>query len=392
MKNEMPQVVAPNVPAGSDIEQAIRAQITLLGHEGFGVTELRLFDPFAQVAYADGLDAVIGLCRQMDGKTAGIYAGVQPRPVHLFDLAPNRWVPARGGTGGNCARDDDIEYITAAFFDIDVTSPARQEGHPASDEELAATLRVAQELTGQDGLAGHSTVCCSGNGHYVLAPIVPLPVDGQEVARKFTTLCRQLADGAADQLTGVRIDAVYNLSRVMRVMGTVNRKGKPLPDRPHRRACFVTGPAPARSLMLHWLILNADVAGATTAVQDLPIGLRCNLSKIERCEFIQWCRRRPQEVSEPAWFALISNLAYLQGGIDLIHEISALDTRRYDCVNTERVIERVLREGYKPVRCAAITGPDMVRPGRGVFRCSQAARCPVRTPMYLAASRTVYTR
>ena len=378
--------------ANETTEAMICMHLDILGHASHGVTELRAFDPFAQVAYADSADAVMNLCRQMDDKAAGIYVGVQPRPVHLFDLAPNRWVPARGGADGNCSRDEDIEYITAVFFDIDVTSPARQKGHPASDTELAATLRVAQQLACQGGLAGRSTVCCSGNGHYVLAPIVAVPVDGPEVARKFTSLCRQLAAGLAGQLAGVRIDAVYNLSRVMRVMGTVNRKGQALSDRPHRRARFVTEPTQDRSMTLHEMVRNTDVAQITTTTQELPTGLRCNLRRIERCEFVQWCRRRPQEVSEPAWFALISNLAYLQGGIDLIHEISALDTARYDHANTQRVIERMLREGYKPVRCATIMGPDMVRPGRGVFRCSQAARCPVRTPMYLAASHTVYTR
>lgn len=378
--------------ANETTEAMICMHLDILGHASHGVTELRLFDPFAQVAYVDSPQAVINLCRQMDDKAAGIYVGVQPRPVHLFDLTPNRWVPARGGAGGNCSRDEDIEYITAVFFDIDVTSPARQKGHPASDQELAATLRVAQQLACQDGLAAHSTVCCSGNGHYVLAPIAAVPVDGPEVAREFTSLCRQLAAGLAGPLSGVRIDAVYNPSRVMRVIGTVNCKGKPLPDRPHRRACFVTEPAQDRSMTLHEMVLNTDVAQTTTTTQELPTGLRCNLSKIEKCEFVQWCRRRPQEVSEPAWFALISNLAYLQGGIDLIHEISALDTKRYDFANTQRMIERMLREGYKPVSCRTIMGPDMVRPGRGVFRCSQAARCPVRTPMYLAASHTVYTR
>lgn len=378
--------------ADETIETVICMHLDILGHANHGVTELRAFDPVPQVAYADCTDAVVSLCRQMDGKASGIYVGVQPRPVHLFDLAPNRWVPARGGAGGNCSCDEDIEYITAAFFDIDVTSPTRQEGHPASDDELAATLRVAQQMAGQDGLAGHSTVCCSGNGHYVLAPIAAVPVDGPQVAQKFTSLCRQLAAGIAGPLSGVRIDAVYNPSRVMRVIGTVNRKGKPLPNRPHRRACFVTEPAQDRSMTLHEMVRNTDVAQITTTPRELPTGLRCNLSKIEKCEFVQWCRRRPQEVSEPAWFALISNLAYLQGGIDLIHEISARDTNRYDYANTERVIERMLREGYKPVRCATIMGPDMVRPGRGVLRCSQAARCPVRTPMYLAASHTVYTR
>ena len=300
MKNEIPQVMASNLPTEPEVEQEMRAQIALLGHEGLGVTELRAFDPFPQVAYADNPDAVTGLCVKMDGKATGVYVGVQPRPAHLFDLAPNRWVPARGGPEGNCARDNDIEYITAAFFDIDVVSQERAEGRPASQEELKQSLRAAELLSEQDGLAERSSVCCSGNGHYVLGPVVPISVDGQEVARKFTSLCRQLADGTAGQFAGVRIDPVYNLSRVMRVMGTTNRKGEPLPDRPHRRAHFVTEPWPGRSMMLHCMILNADIAHTTTVAPDLPAGLRCSLNKIERCEFIQWCRRHPQAVSASA--------------------------------------------------------------------------------------------
>ncbi len=82
----------------------------ILGHASHGVTELRLFDPFAQVAYADGPDAVIGLCRQMDGKTAGIYAGVPPRPSTGSISPPTcaagtaRGPANRVDTCGTCAR------------------------------------------------------------------------------------------------------------------------------------------------------------------------------------------------------------------------------------------------------------------------------------------------
>lgn len=380
----------------NSVRLAIRAMIhkhlDLLGHEALGVTELRVFDPLPRVAYADSTDAAADLCLEMDGKPTGVYVGVQPRPAHLFDLAPNRWVSARGGPEGNCACDSDIEYITAMFFDIDVLSNQRQEGHPASKEELKQTLRAAQWLARQDGLALSCAICCSGNGHYVLAPVVPISVATEEVAGKFASLCRQLADSAVGQFAGVRIDAVYNLSRVMRVMGTVNRKGEPLPDRPYRRAQFVTEPLPGRSMMLHCMIVNQDVNPATPDRRNLPEGLRCSLNKIEQCEFIRWCRRHPQEVSEPAWFALISNLAHLQGGIERIHEISQLDNLRYDYVNTQRVIERVLREGYKPASCRMIMGPAMVRPGRSVFECPQIGTCRAKAPMYLATSHTIYTR
>ncbi|MCX5645301.1 MAG: hypothetical protein NTZ17_11580 [Phycisphaerae bacterium] len=338
------------------------------------------------------MDSFVRLCLEMDGKVSGVYAGVQPRVPTLYDLAPNRWVPARGGPEGNCARDDDIEWISALFFDIDVSSPQRQKGHPASEEELQETLRAAQWLTRQEELALSSAICGSGNGHYVLAPLVPIPVGSEEIARQFRSFCQGLADSVAGQLAGVRIDAVYNLSRVMRVMGTINLKGQPLPDRPHRRACFVTEPPLGRSLALHFMILNAEVQEVVRTAKPVPAGLKCDLARIEECEFIQWCRRQAQEVGEPQWFALISNLAHLEGGIELIHAISALDGGRYDSADTQRVIERILREGYKPVSCRTITSPVMGRPGRGVFQCSRIGKCRARAPMYLATNHTIYTR
>jgi hypothetical protein len=389
MKNRITQAPGPaTVPAG---ERETRAQLGLLGHDELGVTELRVFDPWPQVAYADNEDDVVRLCRQMEGRTAGLYVGVQPRPAHLFDLAPNCWVPACGGPDGNCARDSDIEYITAVFFDIDVVSPERAQGYPASSEELSQSLRTAGLLSKQDSLALNSTICCSGNGHYVLAAVVPVSVDNDEVANKFKWFCQGLAV-MAEHVTGVRIDPVYNLSRVMRVMGSINGKGQPAPGRPHRRARFITQSASARSIGLYHMILNTDAGQTITTGLDLPVGLRCSLDKIERCEFIQWCRRYPLEVSEPQWFALLSNLAHLQGGIELAHEISALDMFRYDYADTHRVIERMLRDRYKPVNCRTLVSPAMVRPGRSVFRCSQIGKCPARAPMYLAVNHTVYSR
>jgi len=372
-----------------DIGTVIRMQLDLLGHKGYGVTEFRTSGQFCpMVAYVDTVEDAVHLCVQMEGKM-NIYVGVQPRPAHRFDHAPNRWVPARGGPKGNCARDDDIEWISTSFHDIDVVSQERQKGHPASEEELKETFRAAQWLARQDGLALSSAICCSGNGHYVLAPLVPIPVGSKEIARKFRSFCQGLADSVAGQLPGVRIDAVYNLSRIMRVMGTINLKGRPLPHRPRRRACFVTEPPLGRSLSLHHMILNVEIQEVVRTTKTAPKGLKCDLARIEECEFIQWCRWHANEVSEPAWFALISSLAYLRGGSELIHAISALDGGRYDYADTQRVIERVLCEGYKPVSCRTIMSPAMVRLGRGVFRCSRIGTCRANAPMYMAAIRGI---
>jgi hypothetical protein len=119
--------------------------------------------------------------------------------------------------------------------------------------------------------------------------------------------------------------------------------------------------------------------------------LKCNLASIEECEFIRWCRQHAREVSGPAWWGLLTNLAYLEGGVPLAHEISRLDSHRYDFANTQRVLDRILREGYQPVSCRTIVSPSMVRAGRGVLHCSRIGKCPARAPMYLATSHTVYT-
>lgn len=393
MKNTTSPVMSQSPRIALVSERAIRSHLALLGHEGLGVTELRVFGGGpARVAYADNPDDVVRLCRQVDGKVLGVYVGVQPRPAHLFDLAPNRWVPARGGQDGNCARDADIEYLTAVFFDIDVVSPQRARGLPASPEELRQSRRAAEILAGQDGLAMSASLCCSGNGHYVLAPIASVSIDDDEAAGKFKCFCQSLADNVTGRIVGARIDPVYNLSRVMRLMGTVNRKAQPAPDRPHRQAHFVAESTRPRSIDLHCMILNAASPQTAATGPALSAALRCDLKKIESCEFVQWCRRRALEVSEPQWFALISNLVRLEGGIRLAHEISALDMFRYNRANTQRVVERVLHRGYRPVACKTIMSPAMVRPAHGVFHCSCLGRCPARAPMYLATSHTLHTR
>ncbi len=390
MKSLPPEHVVQGLVLGPEFEYQIRAHMALLGHDRLGVTELRaIVGGYHWVAYADGVDAVLELCRQMEGRASALYVGVQPRPAHRFDQAPNRWVLARGGANGNSTYGREIEWISAVFFDIDVISPLRQRGHPASEQELQKTLRAAKLLARQDGLVLNSAIGCSGNGHYVLAPLVPISVGCEQIARQFRSFCRGLVDGVAGQCAEVRIDPVYSLSHIMRVMGTWNRKGEPLPGRPHRRACFVTEPPLGRSLALHYQIVNTEVQEVVQTAQPVSKGLKCDLARIEECEFIQWCRRQAQEVSEPQWFALISNLAYLDGGMELIHAISALDGGRYDRADTQRVIERILRDGYKPLNCGTIVSTAMARPGRGVFRCSRIGTCPARAPMYMAAIRAI---
>ena len=114
----------------------IRQHLRLLGHKDHGVTEFRVFkSPMGpMVAYADNEDDAVHLCLMMASQTSGIYISVQPRPLFLFDAAPNQWKSAFSRPGRNCACDKDIEYITALFFDVDVMSKRRRQ-HPDRDSE-----------------------------------------------------------------------------------------------------------------------------------------------------------------------------------------------------------------------------------------------------------------
>lgn len=363
---------------------AICQHLQLLGHSGCGVSELRTFDGKPMVAYADNTKTVVQLCNEMDGRVSGIYVGVQPRPLGLFDKAPNCWKPAFSAPESNCAYDRDIEFITTCFFDIDVVSKERMRGYPASEDELQDSLHAAGLLSREKDLASNSTICCSGNGHYVLTPIVPIPVDSDEVPRKFRRFCHQLAGKIAGQVSGVKIDPVYNAGRVMRLMGTVNGKGQAVQRRTHRRAHFVTEPIAAKSMVLHHLILNTEVAGYPGKTAAISGTIKCDLSKIEECEFIKWCRRYPMHLSEPQWFAMITNLAHLEGGPELVHEISQLDTVRYDYEQTQGLIERVQNRGYSPTSCENLDELG--------FCCPKFGQCHARAPMYLADLVTVWQR
>ena len=85
----------------------IRQHLQLLGHSHYGVTELRTFEPRPMVAYADNKNDIVRLATELNKKVPGIYIGIQPRPLDLFDEAQNCWKPAVSNPITNCGCDRD---------------------------------------------------------------------------------------------------------------------------------------------------------------------------------------------------------------------------------------------------------------------------------------------
>jgi len=90
---------------------------------------------------------------------------------------------------------------------------------------------------------------------------------------------------------------------------------------------------------------------------------------IMECEFIKWCKEEPEKVSEPLWFALISNLVCVRpGGYSLSHELSK-GYPGYSQSETNAKIHRAL-DGPGPHTCEYIQ--------QNGYKCKKV--CSVKAP------------
>ena len=95
------------------------------------------------------------------------------------------------------------------------------------------------------------------------------------------------------------------------------------------------------------------------------------------CDFMKHCQQNSATLSEHDWYAMISNLAVFEGGVELIHKLSA-DYPGYDAGNTQRKINHFLESGTRPITCKTIAekGFKCPRMESGECKCkSPAALC-----------------
>lgn len=214
-------------------EADIRATRRFLGHDGLGVTEVRIISPdhgISGIGFFDNEDAFVRTCVEASGK-ANVYVGIQPRPMRFLDQAPNRIARLRSG-----AHDQDIEAVTAIVLDID---PERPKDTASTEEELGKAIAQATELA--DWLESKGMVrpvrVMSGNGCHLWFAMPSLAVsDGSraEIAERLKAFEARLRSRVTCPV--VKLDSIYNLSRIIKVAGTLSVKGANTADRPHRLA------------------------------------------------------------------------------------------------------------------------------------------------------------
>lgn len=212
-------------------EEDVRATYRFLGHAGRGVTELRVISPkrgVVGIGYFDNEDAFVQACAGVNG-AGNVYLGIQPRPESLLEQSKNQIRKLRKG-----AREEDVSWVTAVVLDID---PVRPKDTAATDEELAKAVacgdRIAEWLESKGFRRPVRNM--SGNGcqlWFAVPPHEVTEVSREEMRERLKAFEARIREKFAGD--GVAVDSIFNLSRVIKVIGTRSVKGEPSPERPHR--------------------------------------------------------------------------------------------------------------------------------------------------------------
>lgn len=101
-----------------------------------------------------------------------------------------------------------------------------------------------------------------------------------------------------------------------------------------------------------------QLSEALPEVEDKPVetkkGTEKGLSIVaNECEFIKHCKANADKLSEHDWYAMISNLAVFEGGVELIHALSK-PYSGYDATNTQKKTNHFLESGTRPMNCQTI--------------------------------------
>jgi putative DNA primase/helicase len=211
------------------------------------------------------LDELAGVAMQWTVKAEGCYVTLNPVNPALLARAGNRVIKRPKHT----TSDTDVHKRIGLVFDAD---PVRPAGVSATDEEKA----LAQELIGQ--VVAYLTsrgwpapiLADSGNGHHARYKLDLPAADGGLVERVLKIAAARFSNDR------VKIDSsLFNPARIIKLYGTMARKGDHLQDRPHRWSRVLSAPANfdcVPLVLLQELAAEVDMPSAPEAVRPNPTG------------------------------------------------------------------------------------------------------------------------
>lgn len=241
MTSALTYPLTPDVQVKSKSEQRILSAMShLWPQEQEGVVELRILGSGRGTisGYYGNLQAFARDAALWSGKAAGVYWTINPCNPALLARANNRL--REYVRMGETTSDRDIIRLRYLPIDID---PVRPAGVSATHEEHCEALALQGRIADSDLMAAEGfpqpIEMDSGNGAYLLYPI-DLPNDEPSIG-----MIRDCLKALAHKFNcaeAVVDTSTYNPSRILRVPGTLNCKGDPTPERPHKRAILTIAP------------------------------------------------------------------------------------------------------------------------------------------------------
>ncbi len=117
-----------------------------------------------------------------------------------------------------------------------------------------------------------------------------------------------------------------------------------------------------------------ELSEALPKVEETPIESKKGTEKglsivLHECDFVKHCKEHAEALSEHDWYAMISNLAVFEGGVELIHALSK-PYEGYDAANTQKKINHFLESGTRPMNCQTIAEKGFKCPKLESGECS----------------------
>ena len=274
----------------------------------------------------DDLHAVNSYCKRY--QRSNLYFGVATRD-------------GKGGKKGN------IVHIPACWCDVDFKD--------ISMNKFADHLKKFPYKP--------SAIILSGNGAH-LYWVFTEPLEKKEIPI-VEDINRRIAQSLAGDSNA--IDA----SRILRIPNTINHK-YPKPVKVHRLDEFLYEPDNFLGLLPEVIYTNE---------KDIKDIKNDAIKKILGCDFIKWCKDNPADVSEPLWYALISNAICVRpGGFSLCHQLSK-GHPKYNKRETDLKIHQAL-DASSPHTCDYIKSNG--------YKCTR--KCSVKSPAGLLLIQAGYQK
>jgi hypothetical protein len=251
-------MIAKPLPVLEEIQKAVRI---IIGQNGRGrVVEVRAFDPANGTwsgYYTNGTLSQDAFDLNLRESIPNLYWTIQELNKELLVIGQENTL-----TSHVIKTTDDPQVKRYLYLPIDC-DPIRPKDTSSTDAEKAAALAVALRIIGYFRSQGIECILAdSGNGYHVLVPLDIPNVNGTNLM--IAKVLKAINATFGTEAVGID-EKVFNPSRILKIYGTVARKGEHTDERPWRLSRLVD--VPANLVPLNEERLTALLADLTN---DLP--------------------------------------------------------------------------------------------------------------------------